>query len=80
MNAKEGTDLVKMSITVLMLILLIGAVLGLWYMLSDKTNDYVRHMNEASASVNMDKFRELEDMSKTNADGVLTSVVSAALQ
>ena len=80
MNAKEGTDLVKMSITALMLVLLIGAVLGLWYMLSDKTNDYVRHMNEASASVNMDKFRELEDMSKTNADGVLTSVVSAALQ
>ena len=29
MNAKEGTDLVKMSITVLMLVLLIGAVLGL---------------------------------------------------
>ena len=80
MNTQEGTDLVKMSITALMLVMLIGAVLGLWYMLSDKTNDYVRHMNEASASVNMDKFRELEDMAKTNADGVLTSVVSAALQ
>lgn len=80
MNSKEGTDLVKASIIILLIVLVLGATLALFYLMSDKTNDYVRSMNKATTSVNMDKFRELQDMSQQRSDGVLTSVVAASLQ
>lgn len=80
MNSKEGTDLVKASIVVLLIVLVLGATLALFYLMSDKTNDYVRSMNKATTSVNMDKFRELQDMSQQRSDGVLTSVVAASMQ
>lgn len=63
MKSQEGIDMVKMSIICLLLVLVIGAAIGLFYMLSDKTNDFTRSMNNASHSVNMDKMFELADMS-----------------
>lgn len=63
MKSQEGIDMVKMSIICLLLVLVIGAAIGLFYMLSDKTNDFARSMNNASQSVNMDKMYDLADMS-----------------
>lgn len=79
MDSKEGFDIVKMAITVLLLVLLIGAALSVFYMLTDKTNDYVKSMSKANNSVNMDKFREMGDMCK-NEEYVLVTVVASAIQ
>ena len=63
MNVREGIDITKMAISVMLLVLVIGAGLSMWYMMEDHQSKLQRKMNKASSSAAMEKLYELRDIS-----------------
>lgn len=63
MNVREGIDITKMAISVMLLVLVIGAGLSMWYMMEDHQSDLQSKMNKASSSAAMEKLYELRDIS-----------------
>ena len=65
MNVREGIDITKMAISAMLLVLVIGAALSLWYMLEDHHSGLQTDLDRASNSASMEKLYELRDMSET---------------
>ena len=78
MNNQEGIDMVKMSIIILLLVLVIGAVLSLFYLLSNSHYKTVKSMENATKSSSMERLYELHDLSFGSKDThpLVTNVAS----
>lgn len=79
MNAREGVDMVKMAIAVLILVLLIGAVLTVWYLMQDTTVESVAKMEKAANSSTAERMYELSDYTNSNNETVAVPTVVNAL-
>lgn len=78
MNNQEGIDMVKMSIIILLLVLVIGAVLSLFYLMSNSHYKTVKSMEDAAKSSSMERLYELHDLSFGSKDThpLVTNVAS----
>lgn len=70
MNNQEGIDLVKMAVQVLLITLLIGAVLSLFYLLYIKSDAHLSNMENATNSASMERVYELSDASLAAQDAL----------
>ena len=78
MNNQEGIDMVKMSIIILLLVLVIGAVLSLFYLMSNSHYKTVKSIENATKSSSMERLYELNDLSFGSKDThpLVTNVAS----
>lgn len=78
MNNQEGIDMVKMSIIILLLVLVIGAVLSLFYLMSNSHYKTVKSVENAAKSSSMERLYELHDLSFGSKDThpLVTNVAS----
>ena len=61
MNAKEGVDLAKMAIAVMLTILALSAVFMLWYFLYDEESALQDSLNAATLSAATERLYEMQD-------------------
>lgn len=81
MNNQEGFDLAKMAVSVLMLSLLIGAVMSVWYFMFGTEQKLQASMDKATRSAAVERLYELEDVSNAAKEGsgqypLVTNVVN----
>ena len=74
MDAREGLDLVKMSVAVMLLTLVIGATVSFWYIMADHSSNLQQNLDNATRSAAMERLYELQDSSdsaeaENNRDG-----------
>lgn len=65
MNSNEGMTLVKMSVTALLTVLIIGAVMSLWYVLSNSENKMSNDLERSVTSGTTSRLYDLSDQSLT---------------
>lgn len=77
MNANEGISMVKMSVAVLMLVLLIGAIMGMFYYMSDSGYKAQKHMENAASSGKADNLFDLTQYTRDTGLIPVPTAVSA---
>ena len=77
MNSREGMDMVKMSISVLLLTLLIGAIMGMFYFASDSGYREQKHLEDAAESGKADNLFDLTQYTRDVSLVPVPTAVSA---
>ena len=77
MNGKEGVDMAKMSVGCLLLTLLIGTTMGLWYFSQNSANKTIYQMEEATNSARSDRLWKLDEHCKVEGSITVPTAVSA---
>lgn len=67
-GGNEGVFLAKASISVALTVMLIGAILSLWYYLTNVESQYQRHLENAVTNTTTDRLRGLCDQTKHAMD------------
>lgn len=80
MNAREGVDISKMAVSVLLICLVLGAGITFFYFGYDKTTAKISGMQESAASSTMSRLMEFDDMSgnfASSGGGTQSALVTA---
>ena len=77
MNAREGVDMVKMAIACLLLTLLIGATLGVWYYMSSSAYQAQSQMEKSVDTAKADNLFDLTQYTRDEGLVAVPTVVSA---
>ena len=65
MNAQEGINITKMAISCLLLCLALSAVMGIWYLMSDRTLSITRRWETTTNITTTERMQELIDISES---------------
>ena len=77
MNVREGVDMTKAAIGCLLLTLLIGAVMGMWYYMYHTENSFEKKMDDAATSSAADKLWDLHYHCQYDKEISVPTAVSA---
>lgn len=65
MNVREGIDIAKMAIACMLLVLVIGAGMSVWYIMSGHSSKLQGNLDKATNSASMERLWELQDDAKS---------------